>query len=46
MSNNRYSPVDEIPKRKEGGLDSPDHGTNNDEADIQVFGYPREQVLL
>ena len=37
--------VDEPPKREHGRLEGADHGADDDEPDIQLFGDPAHDVL-
>lgn len=44
VSNNGNTLLYELAKRKQGRLDGPFHGADNDQAYIKVFGYPRDKI--
>ncbi len=44
MSDNGHPFLDEVTECEEGGLDGPLHGADKDEADIEVFGDPGEDI--
>lgn len=46
MSNYGYPALDDVAKREQSRLDGPFHGADDDEAHVQIFGYPRRQLLF
>lgn len=44
VCNNGHPPLDKLAECEQGRLDGPLHRTDDDEADIKVFGYPRDEV--
>lgn len=44
VSNDRYPSLDELAECKQGRLNGPFHGADDDEPDVKVFGYPRDEI--
>jgi hypothetical protein len=45
MRDNGHPPVNELAKRQQRRLDGPLHRADDDQADVEVLGYPRNEML-